>query len=131
MCVIRTWRAEHGITEHLWWPGTGRDGFLYFARALDGTMKVGWSSDPIRRVRGLVGYQLIVAIRGCTFDEEGLTHRFLGSVSPPMRGREWYPAGSLVTSLAFRLRNAAVYPPADVRPYPTRPAINDLGKGAA
>lgn len=130
MVVIRRWRQANGISEHLWWIGGGKVGFIYFARAFDGTMKVGWSADPVRRVRGLIGHELVVAISGCSLHEEGCTHRFLGSISTPSRGREWYPAGTIVTNLALWLRNAANAPPVNVKAYPKRPFV-ELGKGVA
>jgi hypothetical protein len=131
MAVIRRWRSAHGVNAHVYWDGGGPVGSIYFARAFDGTMKVGWSADPVRRVRSLIGYKLVVEVTGCFFREEASTHRFLASISRPVRGREWYPADSLVTSLAFWLSNAAQEPMLDAKPHPVRPCIGaEFGKGA-
>jgi hypothetical protein len=116
--TIRSWQKDHEVDGWLRWSRPFRsDGYVYFARNGDGVIKVGWSADPIRRIRGLAGkYEFVVAIVGCPYSDEDSLHRFLcWTIAKPVRGREWYAARSLVTSLAFRLRTEATASLLDVR----------------
>jgi len=69
----------------------GRNSYIYLARAEDGLIKIGWSSDVMRRIQELRKYRgqsvhLLACFPGDTPDELRLHARF----SPLRSFDEWY-----------------------------------------
>ena len=87
-------------------------GFIYFARSESGSLKIGWSQEPRRRVR-MQGISPVVFVSKQSIYDEGRLHRRLmdfaigRSTKRPNRAPEWFAHWSPVVSLAFQLANTA------------------------
>lgn len=90
------------------WP----EGFIYFAIGETGPLKIGWSRNPLRRVKELGLCPIVFVSRQSIYDELNL-HRRLRlfaeghSTKRPNRAPEWFRRSSPVLSLAYMLANAA------------------------
>lgn len=93
----------------------GADGYVYFAVAPTGPIKIGLSGQPLNRVRSFPGYEILVAISEQDASGESSIHDELKDFRRPHREltylhgvkHEWFTRESVLVSLIYRLRNAA------------------------